>query len=83
MKDTSIAMEARYREMLLSRPGEERLKMGCSMHSTARALVRASALQADPTASPSSLNKFVFLRFYGQDFDSAARSKILRALEKA
>lgn len=83
MKDTSIAMEAGYREMLLNRPGEERLKMGCSMHSTARALVRASALQADPTASPSSLRQFLFLRFYGQDFDSATRKKILRALKKA
>lgn len=83
MKDTSNAMERKYRNMLLKRSGEERLKMGCSMHATAQALVRASALQADPSASPASLKKVLFLRFYGQDFDTATRKRILRALEKA
>ena len=83
MKDTSDAMERKYRDMLLKRSGEERLKMGCSMHATAQALVRASALHADPSASLASLRKVLFLRFYGQDFDSATRRKILRALEKA
>jgi hypothetical protein len=82
MKDTSDTMEQKYRDMLLRRSGEERLKMGCSMHATAQALVRASALEADPTASHSSLKKVLFLRFYGQDFDPSTRKKILRALEK-
>jgi hypothetical protein len=68
--------------MLLERSGEERLKMGCSMHATAQALVRASALQADPSASPAALKKVLSLRFYGQDFDAATRKRILRALEK-
>jgi hypothetical protein len=83
MKDTSEAMARKYRDRLLKRSGEERLKMGCSMHATAQALVRASALEAEPSASPSSLKKFLFLRFYGQDFDSATRKRILRALAKA
>ena len=83
MKDTSEAMEQKYRDMLLKRSGEERLKMGCSMHATAQALVRASALAAEPTASPSSLKKVLFLRFYAQDFDIAARKRIVRALAKA
>ena len=82
MKDTSEAMERRYRDMLLKRSGEERLKMGCSMHAMAQELVRTSVLQADPIASPASLRKALFLRFYGQDFDSAARKRILRALVK-
>ena len=82
MKDTSDAMESKYRNMLLERSGEERLKMGCSMHATAQALVRASALQAEPSASSFSLKKILFLRFYGQDFDAATRKRILRALEK-
>jgi hypothetical protein len=75
-------MESKYRNMLLERSGEERLKMGCSMYATAQALVRASALEADPSASPSSLKKVLFLRFYGQDFDTATRKRILRVLEK-
>jgi hypothetical protein len=53
------------------------------MHAMAQALVRASALQADPSASPTTLRKILFLRFYGQDFDSATRKRILRAMEKA
>jgi hypothetical protein len=35
--------------MLLARSGEERLKMGCSMHATARVLVIASIPQKDTT----------------------------------
>jgi hypothetical protein len=31
MKDTTDAMERKYRDRLLKRSGEERLKMGCSM----------------------------------------------------
>ncbi len=83
MKDTPDAMEQKYRDMLLKLSGEERLKMGCSMHAMAQALVRASALQADPSASPATLRKILFLRFYGQDFDSTTRKRILRALLKA
>src|SRR5207245_795219 len=81
MKDTSDAMETKYRAMLLKRSGEERLKMGCSMHAMAQALIRASELEAEPSVSPSSLKKVLFLRFYGQDFDTATRKRILRALE--
>jgi hypothetical protein len=82
VKDTSDTVESKYRDLLLERSGEERLKMGCSMHATAQALVRASILQADPAASPAALRKALFLRFYGQDFDAATRKRILRALEK-
>ena len=39
MKDTSDAMESKYRNMLLERSGEERLKMGCALHAMAQALV--------------------------------------------
>jgi len=83
MKDTSDASESKYRDMLLERSGQERLKMGCSTHAMAQALVRASILQADPTASPAALRKALFLRFYGREFDGATRKKILRALDKA
>ncbi len=83
MRDTSPEMEQRYRVMLLQRSGVERLKMGCSMHATAQALVRASILEKDPQASPEALRRALFLRFYGQDFDPQSRERILRALELA
>jgi len=78
VKDTPAAMERRFWKMLLKRSGEERLKMGCSMHATSRALVKASV----PEASPAVLKRALFLRFYGDDFDPKRREKILRALRK-
>ena len=82
MKDTSPEIEQRYREMLLQRSGEERLKMGCSMHETAKALVRASIVEKSPNISPADLRKALFLRFYDNDFDPETRERILRAFEK-
>ena len=82
MKDTPDAIEHKCGDKLPKRSGEERLKMGCSMHATAQALVRAAALQAEPSATPSSLKRVLFLRFYGADFGTATRNRILRALAK-
>ncbi|MGH7206737.1 MAG: hypothetical protein ACREI2_11080 [Nitrospiraceae bacterium] len=83
MRDTLPEVEHRYRAMLLQRSGVERLKMGCSMHATAQALVKASILEKDPHASLGALRRALFLRFYGQDFDPQSREKILRTLETA
>ncbi len=52
--------------------------MGCSMHATARALVRASVLEVNPQASPAALRRALFLRFYGHEFGAETRGKILR-----
>jgi len=83
MNDTSPEVGRAFREMLLQRSGEERLKMGCSMHATARALVRASVLEKDPNASPATLRRALFLRFYGREFGGRTREKILLTLGKA
>jgi hypothetical protein len=72
----------RYRDLLLQRSGEERLKMGCSMHAAARRLVLASILEREPDASPASQRRALFLRFYGHEFDGAARARILTALDR-
>ena len=81
MNDTPPEIERKYLDMLMERSGEERLKMGCSMHATARALVRASVLEKDPLASPAALRRALFLRFYGHEFDAETREKILLALK--
>ena len=81
INDTSREIERKYREMLLQRSGEERLKMGCSMHATAKALARASILHEQPDASPATIRRALFLRFYGHEFDAQAREKILLALK--
>ncbi len=64
MKDTSAGMERKFREIVLERSGEECLKMGCSMHAAARALVKAFISENDPIA----VNRAFFLRFYGGEF---------------
>lgn len=79
MNDTSPAFEKKFRRMLLKRSGEERLKMGCSMHTTSQALVKASISQKDPVA----VKQALFLRFYGHEFGPKARQRIIRALRKA
>ena len=81
MRDASVEIEQAFQVMLMERSGEERLKMGCSMHATAQALVRASVLEKDPLATPSALRRALFLRFYGHEFDAQTREKILLALE--
>ena len=83
MTDTSPAMDVRYRAMRMQRSGEERLKMGCAMRETARALVESSILDQDPQATPETLRKGLFLRFYGHEFDAKSREKILAAIESA
>lgn len=80
MSDTSPEVARRYRAMLLRRSGEERLKIGCSMHVAAKALARASILEKDPQASPAALRQALFLRFYRDDFGADTREKILHDL---
>jgi len=80
MTDTSLEVMERYRAMLLARSGEERLKMGFSMNATARALIRASVLAKDPHASPATVRRALFLRFYGHEFDAEEWEKILARL---
>jgi hypothetical protein len=83
MKDTPPEMDARYRAMLMQRSGEARLKMGCEMRDTARALVEASIREQDSQATPETVRKGLFLRFYGHEFDAESRAKILAAIESA
>jgi hypothetical protein len=81
MKDTSPEMDARYQDMLMQRSGEERLMMGCAMRETARTLVEASIREQDPQATIETVRKGIFLRFYGHEFDTDSRTKILAAIE--
>ena len=83
MKDTSIEMEQRFRSMILARSGEDRLKMGCSMHETAQALVIASLKEKTPDLTREDLRRAIFLRFYGGDFDKKTSEKIMAALANA
>ena len=54
--------------------------MADSMFSSARRLVAASILAADPSASPAAIRRGLFLRFYGHEFDEPTRERILERL---
>jgi hypothetical protein len=81
MRDTSPEVEERFRAMLLARSGEDRLKMGCSMHAFAQQIVRASVLAKTPQTTETDLRRAMFLRFYGRDFDAQTSERILAALK--
>lgn len=80
MKDTSHEMQRRFEQMLMSRPGEERVRMASSMYDTARRLVLASLRAEKPDATPADLRKGLFLRFYGRDFGPQETERILNIL---
>ncbi len=83
MNDTPSEIDTRYRVMLMTRSGEERLTMGCAMRETARALVEASILEQDPCATVQTLHASLFLRLYGHEFNTTTREKILVAIKMA
>jgi hypothetical protein len=80
MKDTPPATERMFRDKLMQRTGAERLKMGCSMHSTAQALAKAYIAGQHPDAHPGELKQRLFLHFYRADFTPQERTRILLAL---
>ena len=83
MNDTPPDTESRYRAMIMERSGEERLKMGCSMFSTVKALMQAGILDQNPHASSAEIRQALFIQLYGHEFDAETRAKILAAIESA
>jgi hypothetical protein len=81
VKDTPEEVERKFRKMIAQRSGEERLMMGCSMHATARALVKASIMQQHPKARPAEIKRLLFLRFYAGDFSPEERRRVARAIK--
>ncbi len=80
MDDTSAAAAKALREALLSRPGAERLKMGCSMFDDARTLALAGLRTRAPGMGELEIREALFRRLYGGDFDKERLEKIAAAL---
>ena len=83
MHDTTPEMDERYRAMLMSLSGEQRLMMGCSMFDTAKALMQAGIQEKNPQASIAEVRQALFIQLYGHEFDPDTRAKILAAIEMA
>lgn len=75
MNDTDTRIEKLYRTLIIKKSGEERLKMGFSMFEFAVSLILNSLLNKN--TSTNNLNKEIFLRVYGNDFDKKDLKKIL------
>lgn len=83
MRDTAEVISERYRKMLLSRPPEERLRMGFSMYDTAKEIVKSAIRHKFPGIAPGDLKKEVFLRFYGFEFSAREQEKIIASLMRS
>ncbi|MEA1965357.1 MAG: hypothetical protein U9O41_09615 [Candidatus Aerophobetes bacterium] len=81
MKDTSKEFSKLYKELLLTKSNEERLKMGCSMYETAKQLVEVSIREQRPHISSTEMLKEIFLRFYASDFKPAEQKKVIQHIE--
>ena len=82
MNDTSRQIAEKMRELINAKTPAERLRMGCSMYDFSKQLVIHSIQEREPGLSPSGLRCALFLRFYGNDFDSKKRQAILGHLSE-
>ena len=82
MRDTAPQVSQKMREMIQMKSPAERLRMGWSMYETSKYLVLRAIKENDPHISKLDLRKEFFLKFYGNDFDSVEREKILKHLER-
>jgi hypothetical protein len=80
MFDTHPEISVRFRDLMMSKTGQERLIMGCSMFDTAKEIVRSAVYNSRPGITDAELKREIFLRFYGQEFGEADREKLLSAL---
>jgi hypothetical protein len=76
--DTPDAVAAIMRTRLQQKSGEERLYMGFSMFDSAKAMMLASVA----ILPASEKRKMIFLRLYGNEFDSERIKKLLDHLAR-
>ncbi len=79
MNDTHPDVAIRYRDLMMSKTGQQRLRMGCSMYDTAKTIVRSAIYNSRPQITDEEMKKEVFLRFYGKEFSRTDREKFLSA----
>ena len=80
MFDTHPDITIRFRDLMMSKTGQQRLLMGCSMYDTARQIVRDAIYNNRPDITEKDLKKEIFLRFYGKEFSPSDREKFLTVL---
>jgi len=74
MIDTAPEMQDKIDDIYKNKSGEEKLLIALSMFETAREIVISSLPN---NLSKKELQKALFLRFYGNDFSTTEKEKIL------
>ena len=82
MTDTPPPIQKLYRELLLARSGEERLKMGCDMFDSAVAIAQAAIESVDDGSSAGERRARLFRRLYAADLDPATVANVVERLSK-
>jgi len=80
MFDTHPDIVIRYRDLMMSKSGHERVLMGFSMYDTAKQIVRSAIYNNQPQITDEEMKKEIFLRFYGKEFSPSDREKFLSNL---
>jgi len=80
MNDTHPDIAVRFQNLMMRKSGEQRLRMGCSMHDTAKQIVRSAIYNSHPEITDAEMKREIFLRFYGQDFSQTDKERILSTL---
>ena len=80
MLDTHPDVAIRFRDLMMSKSGRERLLMGCSMFDAAKQIVRSFIQNNRPGITEEEMKKEIFLRFYGKEFSRADREKLFSVL---
>lgn len=78
-RDTTPDMAERYRRLLMARPGEDRLRMGCDMLDAAIEMFFATL---PPEMPERERRAQLFLRFYGREFSPDARERIAARIRR-
>lgn len=80
MNDTAPSVAARYRALLMERPGSDRLRMACEMFDCARQLMIAGIKAEHPAITETELRVTIFQRTYGGDFAPDERDRVIARL---
>jgi len=77
MNDTPAFMEQKMIELFAAKTPSERVAMASSMYDTSRMITEFALKQDHPEWTPDELRREIFLRYYGGEFDSAEKEKIV------
>ncbi|MBM4054583.1 MAG: hypothetical protein FJ264_07915 [Planctomycetes bacterium] len=76
MHDTHPEIELKFKELMMKKTPEERLKMGCSMFGFAKAIIQSSIQQNRENITSSELKEKLFSRLYAKEMDESKKEKI-------